>query len=134
MAIGPAINSFMETYHDVENIRESESSGDTTEDAPDSPEIKDQEKPMDKDKDAGGGGGGFNLSPGMLTDEALNKINMNIQGDRVLLSGLLDMRGLRLLEKRIAGLKALLSPLDDADDNDARVILADDESPPLQMI
>jgi hypothetical protein len=48
----------------------------------------------------------------------LNKPVMNIRGDQVMISGLFDLKGLRMLEKRIAGLKALMAPDDDEDDED----------------
>lgn len=47
------------------------------------------------------------------TEDLINKINMNIQGDRVHLSGLFDFEGLGKLEKKIAGLKALMAPDDE---------------------
>lgn len=60
------------------------------------------------------------ISPAMLDAVAtalasspLNKINMNIQGDHVSLSATLNYRGLAMLEKKIAGLKALMMPDDD---------------------
>jgi hypothetical protein len=46
----------------------------------------------------------------------LNKINMNIQGDVVHLSATLDFRGLTMLEKKIASLKALMEPDETEDD------------------
>jgi hypothetical protein len=48
-------------------------------------------------------------------DAELNKPIMNIHDDKVMISGLFDLKGLRLLEKRIAGLKALMEPDDEAD-------------------
>lgn len=45
----------------------------------------------------------------------LNKINMNIAGDKVTLAAILDYRGLSLLEKKIARLKALMEPDDELD-------------------
>lgn len=56
----------------------------------------------------------------------LNKINMDIRGDQVLLSGLLDIKGLRLLKKRIESLEMLLAPIDD---DDGVIVLADEERP-----
>jgi hypothetical protein len=54
-------------------------------------------------------------APPPLTDADLNKIAMNIQGDKVMISGLFDLKGLRLLEKKIAGLKAIMAPDEDDD-------------------
>jgi len=41
---------------------------------------------------------------------------MDIRGDQVMISGLLDIKGLRLLKKRIESLEALIAPLSDDDD------------------
>ncbi len=57
----------------------------------------------------------------------LNKINMDIRGEQVFLSGLLDVRGLKLLRKRIDSLEALLAPLDP--DDGAIIVLGDEERP-----
>lgn len=57
----------------------------------------------------------------------LNKINMDIRGEQVLLSGLLDIKGLRLLRKRIDSLEALLAPLDP--DDGAIIVLGNEERP-----
>ena len=46
----------------------------------------------------------------------LNQINMDIRGDQVLVSGLLDMKGLSLLEKKIQALKVLLTVYTDPND------------------
>lgn len=46
----------------------------------------------------------------------LNKINMNIQSDVVHLSATLNYRGLTMLEKKIASLKALMEPDDSEGD------------------
>gem|GEM_PF-3817408 len=43
----------------------------------------------------------------------LNRITMNIEGDRVLLGGVFDLKGLRQLEKKITTLKALLEVEED---------------------
>lgn len=59
--------------------------------------------------------------PGSLSEANLNRIAMNIDGDRVLLSGVFDIKGLRKLEKKIATLKALLDEGNDeagGDDDD----------------
>jgi hypothetical protein len=45
-------------------------------------------------------------APPPLTDADLNK---------VMISGLFDLKGLRLLEKKIAGLKAIMAPDEDDD-------------------
>ena len=48
--------------------------------------------------------------------ETLNKINMNIRGDKVHLEGLLDHAGLLALEKKIVALKVLLHVTTEAND------------------
>lgn len=53
----------------------------------------------------------------------LNKININIEGDRGLVSGLFDLRGLRALKRMIEGLEALLaSDEDEAEDEADRLM------------
>ncbi|TPG14654.1 hypothetical protein EAH87_16155 [Sphingomonas koreensis] len=52
-----------------------------------------------------------------MAEQVLKKINMDIQGDRVMVSGLLDLKGLKALEKKIVGLKALLEPDDVVEDD-----------------
>ena len=47
--------------------------------------------------------------------DELNKITMNIRGEQVAISGLFDLKGLRLLEKKIAGLKAIMTTDEDED-------------------
>lgn len=58
-----------------------------------------------------------------LSSPQLNRINMNIQGDKVHLSGLLDHKGLDALEKKIVALRVLLDvyneTIDTGDANDA---------------
>lgn len=119
VAIGPAISAFLDTNAFAENAKESGSYSHMNKEAAESPEHS-QETPMLVQPLAAGpiatqAAAFTNPVPGEL-----NKINMDIRGDRVMISGLLDMQGLRLLEKRIAGLKSLLEPLDDgsADDED----------------
>lgn len=47
-------------------------------------------------------------TPAVVATGELNRISMNIQGDKVHLSGLLDLAGLASLEKKIVALKTLL--------------------------
>ncbi|MEO5867671.1 MAG: hypothetical protein ABIS14_06945, partial [Sphingomonas sp.] len=51
-----------------------------------------------------------------MAGSVLNKINMNIQADVVQLSAVLDYRGLTMLQKKIASLKALMEPDDNEED------------------
>lgn len=115
-AVGPAITAFMDTYREVENIRESESYGDEIDEAPESP-AQTQETPMQPATQT--------LTPVSPlaaftppSTEELNKINMDIRGDQVMVSGLLDLKGLRILKKKIAGLEALLAVDEDFDEFD----------------
>jgi hypothetical protein len=127
VAIGPAITAYMDTYHHLENIRDSESHGGEADEFSQLA-LPTQETPVQQQ-----------LKPPLMAvtdprvvaafaNEApdLNKINMDIRGDRVLVSGLLDLKGLRLLKKRIEGLEALLAPFED---EDALIPLAEDIGP-----
>ncbi len=107
VAIGPAISAYMDTYHHLENISESESHGTEPaggpELAPSATERHMQTQPLMATTQAPPALGFANSPPGDL-----NKINMNIRGDQVEISGLFDLRGLRTLEKKVQGLKALM--------------------------
>ena len=116
VAIGPAITAFLETIAFAEKAKESgrtgegdekRESGDTSSDAPENPvtQVQPPTKPAYE-------------PPAIVLHTPLNKISMNIDGDRVMVSGLFDLKGLRLLKKKIEGLEALISP--DEDDVDAR--------------
>ncbi|MDQ2878119.1 MAG: hypothetical protein M3R41_03460 [Pseudomonadota bacterium] len=117
VAIGPAINAFLETIAFAENAKESGRTGDTAGagagSRPDEPMPEPTMTPHTSPSPP-------TISPAMLDAVAtalasspLNKINMNIQGDHVSLSATLNYRGLAMLEKKIAGLKALMMPDDD---------------------
>ena len=116
VAIGPAIAAFLETNSFAENAKESGSSGNAADEGRESP-ASTQEPTMQPQPSAmlatpaTAPAAGF---AGGIPD--LNKINMDIRGDQVMISGLLDLKGLRLLEKRIVGLKALLAPEDEDDE------------------
>ena len=57
-------------------------------------------------------------APPPIDETEVNKITMNIRGDLVMVSGLLDLKGLRLLKKKITGLEAIVTPDDeDLDDH-----------------
>lgn len=110
-AIGSAISAFLETNAFVEKEAESERSSEaqpSDDEVPQPPKV-----PVETPQFA---------SPGPsagLADAALNKINMNIQGEQVMISGLLDLKGLALLEQRIKALKLLLTPIYEPNDTDA---------------
>lgn len=114
VAIGPAINAFLETYRWVGEIRESESHGEESDDSSNAPEPI-QETPMQAQPITASTHVGRPTLAQASVAADLNKINMDIRGDQVMISGLLDMKGLRLLEKRIEGLKALLAPFEEED-------------------
>lgn len=119
IAIGPAINAFLETYRTVQHIRESESQGDDDRGDPVAvgatqqsgtqmvPVVSAPVAPIAVKAD--------NL-PLQFSNNELNMINMDIRGDQVFISGLLDAKGLNLLEKKISALKVLLSVHTDAND------------------
>jgi hypothetical protein len=123
VAIGPAITAYMDTYHYLENISESESHGEGSDEAPES-DPQSEEPPMQQSPTLPATTGALAARAYASGIPDLNEINMDIRGDRVLLSGLLDLRGLRLLKKRIENLEALLAPIDD---DDAVVVLADED-------
>lgn len=112
VAIGPAITAFLETNAFAENAKESESHGDANEAVPEPPapaqEVQLQPVTIPP------------IAPFPLTQTAasgdLNQINMDIRGDQVLISGLLDAKGLGILEKKIVALKLLLAVYTDAND------------------
>jgi hypothetical protein len=108
VALGPAISAFLETIAYAENAKESESHGVGGEEPPESL-LQPQETPMHVQPSTPAPAPGV-LASAVLTE--LNKINMDIRGDQVLISGLLDLKGLELLEKKIAGLKTLLDEED----------------------
>lgn len=115
VAIGPAITAFMETYRALEHIREGKRNEDGfgglvdasnhNEEVPEprinAPNTKSLSTPaVLKNPDA----------------SELNKINMDIRGDQVSINGLLDLKGLELLEKKIAALKMLLAVYSEANE------------------
>lgn len=117
VAIGPAITAFLETIAFAEKAKESgrtgesdenREGGDTSSNVPEVPvtQVHTPATPA------------YILPAAIVADALLNKITMNIDGDRVMVSGLLDLKGLRALKKKIEGLEALLAP--DEDDDDAR--------------
>lgn len=111
-AIGPAITSFLETYRSVEHLQKSvehevdiDDDLDSLDDDPNLPKtLPAITTPITTSK-----------IPDVASTE-LNKINMDIRGDQVALSGLLNLQGLHLLEKKIAALKMLLAVYTDAND------------------
>lgn len=120
VAIGPAINAFMETYRTVEHIRESETHGDE-DDGTLSPPEADQPGAIAHTQPTPPPFNPVPVPPIAALPQPvgdLNKINMDIRGDQVMISGLLDLKGLTQLEQRISALKLLLTPIYEANDTD----------------
>ena len=113
VAIGPAIAAFLETIAFAEKTKESVRTGPGRAEVEESPSHTPpkEESVMEATLPTLA-----RPAPPSLTDADLNKIVMNIQGDKVMVSGLFDLKGLRLLEKKIVGLKAIMAPDDDDDD------------------
>ena len=123
VAIGPAVSSFLETYRALEDANVFDSHGPGDGDEPESPAQPVQpENPMQPQTPLSGTAAAI-MAQGQLATDILNKINMNIQGDRVHVNALLDFNGLLLLEKKIEGLKALLE-VDEAPASEAGSDLA----------
>ena len=120
-ALGPAIKSFVETNHFVENTIDGGSHSVGAESAPESVSTapSPQEQPVQNIEHPAHSSVGRTPPVTAIVPETdtpkLNKISMNIQGDRVHVSGLLDLKGLTSLEKKIAGLKSLLEPDEEGD-------------------
>lgn len=108
VAIGPAIAAFLETIEFAGKAREGGGSGRGSVETTESPPQPIKEQGVLEPVVA-------QVLPNSFGD--LNKISMNINGDQVAISGLFDLKGLRLLEKRISSLKALMAP-DDEDEHD----------------
>lgn len=120
VAIGPAISAFLDTIAFAEKAKESGRTGDRAGEAQDSPspthvrEDQMMEAVLNTTPRLA-------LPPPLAMTPApaeLNKIVMNIQGDQVMVSGLFDLKGLRLLKKKITGLEAIMAPDEDEDDDD----------------
>jgi hypothetical protein len=115
VAISPAITAFMETYRSVEHIRESGQHVDKLDDIADASDqnqavpIQNADTPLTQTLSAP-----FPARSPAVSE--LNKINLDIRGDQVSISGLLNSKGLELLEKKIAALKMLLAVYADAND------------------
>jgi hypothetical protein len=117
VAIGPAVSSFQETYRSLQDANVFDSHGPDEDEVAESPAQAVQ--PERKMQHSASSSTATNIATqGQLAQDALNKINMNIMGDRVHVNALLDFDGLLLLEKKLAGLKALL----EAPENDAEEI------------
>jgi hypothetical protein len=113
VAIGPAISAFLETNAFAEKAKESGRTGPV---APEPEESRSQPREDNVTQAIEAAAPTSRAMPNMGAE--LNRISMNIEGDRVLLGGVFDLKGLRLLEKKITTLKALLAVDEDEDDED----------------
>lgn len=116
-AVVPAARAYLDTLVFLEQSGASESYGEEGSSAPESPgpsNPENQSMPeaatMERTRPSTP-----QVSPSAMQSIAdalsapqLNRIDMNIQGDKVHLNGLLDVKGLDALEKKIAALRVLL--------------------------
>lgn len=116
VAIGPAISAFIETTAYAEKAKESGRSGSAPAEEPDSSSQPSKDDNVMEAQLALPAPRGYQPPP--PAESELNKIAMNIDGDTVQISGLFDLKGLRLLKKKIAGLEAIMAPEDDEEDDD----------------
>lgn len=129
VAISPAINAFLETYRSVEHIRDSESHGREDDDAPSSVQpIEPKESPVSSAQASAVSAPaplGIEMPSilAALSRADLNDIGMSMLGGKVIVAGVLDLKGLRALKRKIVGMEALLT--DDEEGEDA-------EEAPLQ--
>lgn len=117
VAIVPAISAFLETNAFAEKAKESGRTGRPERDAGDSgsqpPTSEDNVTALNETAMLPVARPSLPMLP--MSGE-LNRIMMNIEGDRVLLGGVFDLKGLRQLEKKIITLKALLAVEEDDED------------------
>jgi hypothetical protein len=122
-AIGPAISAFMQTYRTVEHLRSSNAARDSMS----ASRIDDTEEAIEASNAVSQAqtaavtaaqlvGSDMQAILTALTKGDLNEIGLSMVGDRVAVAGLLDIKGLRQLKRKIAGMEALLAP-DEADDD-----------------
>lgn len=124
-AIRPAAKAYLQTLSFLEEANASVSNGPATVSGADEP-ANEPESPMEQPHVAPSPQTPAAMFPGItaaatavadrVAATPLNKINMNIQADVVHLSATLDFRGLTMLEKKIASLKALMEPDETEDD------------------
>ena len=118
VAIGPAINAFMETYRAVEHIRESESHGQDGDEAAESvAHIKPDDSIMQQHvtQPATYIGRTPPVAPHIIEAASRilvpNEVYLDFKGSReVHVEGLLDLNGIIELEEKIKAVKMLLKP------------------------
>jgi hypothetical protein len=119
-AVRPAARAYIETLLFLEEQGATESHGTQVDEATESGSMN-TTTPSETPKPPLG-----HLKPTIAAAYAnpglkLNRVDMNIQGDRVHINGLLDLAGLEALEKKIQALKVLLesaAPTDTSDGSD----------------
>jgi hypothetical protein len=116
VAIAPAISAFLETTAFAEKAKESGRSGSGDAEPQESPSQAPKEENVMEAAQAQLARLALPAPMVEAPAQELNKIVMNIQGDRVQINGLFDLKGLRLLKKKIAGLEAIMSLEDDSED------------------
>lgn len=112
VALNQAISAFTETNAFAEKVKESGRTGAAGPLAEESPPRAQVVEEVVTPNELIPTGTAYRTPPA-FSDGDLNRANMNIQGDRVVISGIFDVKGLRQLEKKIAGLKALLETDED---------------------
>ncbi|MES2724771.1 MAG: hypothetical protein V4656_16590 [Pseudomonadota bacterium] len=115
VAIGPAIAAFLETISFAEKTKESGRTGLASAGAQESPSQPPSEDNVMEATPMPPPAPMVQVPHLSIADADLNKITMNIHGDKVMVSGLFDLKGLRLLEKKIVGLKAIMDTDEDGD-------------------
>jgi hypothetical protein len=119
-AIRPAARAYLQTLHHLEEAGASESHGNGGSEQPESLASDDREAtPMEPAQ--------ANSQPtrppqplGAGALGSLNKINLNVQGDLVHISAVLNLKGVGVLEKKLATLKLLLEVDPDEHDSEAQ--------------
>jgi len=116
VAIGPALSAYIETIAFAEKAKES---GRTGPSASEPEESRSHPRPIEDNVTQAAVTTAPPATRALPTMDAdLNRITMNIEGDRVLLGGVFDLKGLRQLEKKIITLKALLAVEEDDEDEE----------------
>jgi hypothetical protein len=113
-AIRPATRAYLQTLHYLQEAGASESHGVSQSPAPesDSSDLNVEPTTVQPAPLSPAAAPSQQRPPQTLLDSGpavgLNKINMNVQGDRVHISAFLDLKGVAALEKKLANLKLLL--------------------------
>ena len=119
-AVRPAARAYLDTLAFLEESGASESHGGGHPTSAESPQSDNHQPEENSLKTTLLAKPTTSVAIGYANEEgALNRVNMNIQGDKVHLSGLLDLKGLAALEKKIKALKVLLNAqTEDAEDEE----------------